>query len=365
MATASVQVDGPANVRRRAQGDVAVITPWNNPVYLALGKIVPAVVYGNTVVWKPAPEARKVSTHLRECLDEAGWPRGLVNILDGGHREAEDLMNEQSIAAVTITGSLEAGDRAQAICSRRHIPLQAELGGNNAAIVWPDADLRAAAKSVAAGAFEMAGQRCTANRRLIVERSSREQFLRMLLEESSALHWGDPLKVETQIGPLVSAYHRDRVAATVERAVSGRTVSALHPLGRAIRGAGGSGSNWYPPTIVFCDDPDAEIVQEETFGPVLVVQTARDWDEAIRLCNGVRQGLAAAVFTGSPMIVDRFLDQAEAGILKVNQSTADAAVDVPFGGWKASGLGPPEHGAFDFDFYTRPQTVYGALPGAH
>ena len=101
------------------------------------------------------------------------------------------------------------------------------------------------------------------------------------------------------------------------------------------------------------------IVQEETFGPVLVVQTARDWDEAISLCNGVRQGLAAAVFTGSQVIVDRFLDEAEAGILKVNQSTADATVDVPFGGWKASGFGPPEHGAFDAEFYTRPQTVYG------
>ena len=178
------EVVGTASVRRRAHGVVAVITPWNNPIYLALGKIIPAILYGNTVVWKPAPEAQSVSGRLLECLDVAGWPEGLVNALHGGHREAEDLMNEPSVAAVTITGSLSAGDCARAICSRRHVSLQAELGGNNAAIVWPDADLRAAAQSVAAGTFEMAGQRCTANRRVIVMESCRARFLPMLLEET-------------------------------------------------------------------------------------------------------------------------------------------------------------------------------------
>jgi acyl-CoA reductase-like NAD-dependent aldehyde dehydrogenase len=121
----------------------------------------------------------------------------------------------------------------------------------------------------------------------------------------------------------------------------------------------GRDDRWYPSTILCCANPNAEIVQEESFGPVLVVQTARDWDEAMRLCNGVRQGLAASIFTGSREMTERFLAEAQAGILKVNQSTADAAVDVPFGGWKASGLGPPEHGIFDLDFYTRPQTIYG------
>src|SRR5205823_5505759 len=141
--------------------------------------------------------------------------------------------------------------------------------GNNAAIVWPDADLSEAAQRVAAGALELAGQRCTANRRVIVHESCRDAFVRLLLQHSAALRWGDPLQGETQIGPLVGAVQRDRV--------------------------------------------------------------------------------------------ERFLDEAQAGILKVNQSTADAAVDVPFGGWKASGLGPPEHGAFDLEFCTRPQVVYGGI----
>jgi acyl-CoA reductase-like NAD-dependent aldehyde dehydrogenase len=362
-AVPDAEATGPALVRRRPHGVVAVVTPWNNPIYLALGKFVSAVLYGNTVVWKPAPEARLVSRRLFEHLDEAGWPEGLVSLLEGDRHEAEDLMDDSGVAAVTITGSSVAGTSAQAICARRRVPLQAELGGNNAAIIWPDANLARAARQVAAGALEMAGQRCTANRRVIVAESCREPFLEWLLQESAALSWGDPLRVETQIGPLVSAAHCDRVAGAVRRAVAD-CGPALRPHGLALPDAAGHEGAWYPPTIVCCDDPSLEIVQEETFGPVLVVQTARDWDHAISLCNGVRQGLAAAVFTSSRNIVDRFLDEAEAGILKVNQSTADAAVDVPFGGWKASGLGPPEHGAFDLEFYTRPQTVYGTLSGA-
>jgi alpha-ketoglutaric semialdehyde dehydrogenase len=355
---------GPALLRRRPHGVVAVITPWNNPIYLALGKFVSAVIHGNAVVWKPAPEAQSVSRRLLEHLDEAGWPEGLVSLLEGGRREAADLMNDPAVAAVTITGSSEAGSSAQEICARRRIPLQAELGGNNAAIIWPDANLSEAARQVASGALEMAGQRCTANRRVIVAESCHEPFLQLLLQKCASLRWGDPLLIETQIGPLVSALHRDRVASVVERAVVD-CGPALRPHGVIEPNAAGHEGAWYPPTILCCDDPSVEIVQEETFGPVLVVQTARDWDHAMSLCNGVRQGLAAAVFTGSQKIVDRFLDEAEAGILKVNQSTADAAVDVPFGGWKASGVGPPEHGAFDLEFYTRPQTVYGTLSGAH
>ena len=253
-----------------------------------------------------------------------------------------------------------AGRAAQDICAERHIPLQAELGGNNAAIIWPDADLAAAARAVAAGALEMAGQRCTANRRVIVHDDCRETFVPLLLKATAALKWGDPSETDTVIGPMVSTAHRDRVAALVQRAAS-YCDALLLPLGGEPRSVGTHGAKFYPPTIIFCDDPAAKIVQEETFGPVLVVQKAPDWDAAINLCNGVRQGLAAAVFTASDEVASRFLDEAEAGMLKVNQATSNAMVDAPFGGWKASGFGPPEHGQFDVEFCTRPQTVYGAM----
>src|SRR5262245_11261040 len=267
-------------------------------------------------------------------------------------------MNDSRVAAVTVTGSLATGYSAREICARRCIPLQAELGGNNAAIVWSDAKLQEAARMIAAGAFEMAGQRCTANRRAIVHDACRSEFMKLLEMESAALRWGDPSQHDTDIGPLVSLEHRARAAAIVERA-KGRNHLKLLPLGDVPPAVDAHAGKYYPPTIICCNDPADEIVQEETFGPVLVVQTAHDWAQAIQLLNGVRQGLAAAVFTTSRDIVQNFLERAEAGILKINQSTAEASIDAPFGGWKASGIGVPEHGAFDQEFYTRVQTIYG------
>ncbi len=344
--------------RRRPHGVVAAITPWNNPIYLPIGKIAPAVLYGNAVIWKPAPEARAVSRALMECLAKADWPGGLVLLVEGGEREGMAMMADPAVSAVTLTGGSLAGYAAQEICGRRRIALQAELGGNNAAIVWPDADLTDAARKLAAGAFEMAGQRCTANRRVIVHADARETFLPLLIQAAAALHWGDPSSPVTDIGPMVSAKHRDRVASLVERARKDCALPIL-PLGETPSSGARSAAPFYPPTILACEDPGSEIVQEESFGPVLVVQTARDFTHAIDLLNGVRQGLAAALFAAAPNIVRAFLDEAEAGILKINQSTSGADVDAPFGGWKSSGLGPPEHGRFDLEFFTRQQTIYG------
>jgi acyl-CoA reductase-like NAD-dependent aldehyde dehydrogenase len=344
-------VNGAAEVRRQPLGLVALITPWNNPIYIPLGKIAPAVAHGNGVVWKPAPAAQEVSRRLTEMLE--GLPLELV---EGGREAAAAAIAEPEVDAVTITGSSLAGFAAQEVCARRRIPLQAELGGNNAAIVWADADLPLAAREIAEGVFAQAGQRCTANRRAIVHRDCRDEFLQLLEIETSALPWGDPHAPETKVGPLVNADARARVAGLVSRAGGGVELRTPHGE-EAPRSASLEGS-WYPPTIAICDDPRHELVMEESFGPILVVQTAADWDEAITLLNGVPQGLVAALFSSSEELRDRFLREAAAGILKLDRSTADAAVDVAFGGWKGSGIGPPEHGEFDRDFYTRPQAVY-------
>jgi acyl-CoA reductase-like NAD-dependent aldehyde dehydrogenase/nicotinamidase-related amidase len=345
-------------VRRVPHGVVALVTPWNNPVYIPLGKIAPALLCGNTVVWKPAPAADKISLRLWDALRSAGVPEGVVSLVQGDAVTAREIISSSDVDAVSFTGASAAGYGVQEICSARRIPLQAELGGNNAAIVWPDCDLTAAAEHIAAGAFGMAGQRCTANRRVIVHESCLKTFLDELVKATMALKWGAPLDAETHVGPLVSAEHAARVAALIERCKP-HAARIITPHGSDVaEPAPGFPGAWHPPTIVCCDDARSEIVQEETFGPVLVLQTARDWDHAITLCNGVRQGLAASVFTASRSLADAFLAQARAGILKVNQSTADAAVDAPFGGWKASGVGPPEHGDCDIEFYTRTQTAY-------
>ena len=344
--------------RSRPLGVVAIITPWNNPLAIPLGKIAPALLFGNTVVWKPAIPGASIAGRLLDLFAAGGLLPGALNVVQGDHSTAGHLMEDPRIGAVTLTGSLTAGYAAQLVCARRAIPVQAELGGNNAAIVWSDADLPSAAQAIASGGFGSAGQRCTANRRVIIAQSCHEDFVAQLRQAARELNFGDPLDAATHVGPVISRQAAQRMAATVHRAKQAG-FDVFHEGGRECHDVSGRQADaYYPPTIICCPDPAAEIVQEETFGPVIVVQPAQDWQEAIALCNGVPQGLAAAVFTTSPERQQQFLAEARAGLLKINASTAGAVGDAPFGGWKASGVGPPEHGSWDAEFYTRPQAVY-------
>ena len=344
--------------RRRPLGTVALVTPWNVPLAIPLGKLLPALLYGNAVVWKPAPAGSGVALEVLRLLGEAGVPPDAVSLVCGDHTTAERLMAHADVDAVSLTGSSAVGTCAQAICAARRVPLQAELGGNNAAIVWSDCDLDDAAAKLAAGAFGSAGQRCTASRRVVVDARCVDDFVDRLAAATGALAWGDPLDPATRVGPLVSVAACERVAGVVERAraCGARVLTAPEHAARADalerRGA------YLPPRIVRCDDPQAEIVQEETFGPVLVVQPAASFDAALALLNGVPQGLAAALFSNAPERRARFLDEARAGILKVGTASAGVGAETPFAGWKASGVGPAEHGTGDPEFYTRPQAVY-------
>lgn len=349
---------GRATSRRLPRGIVALVTPWNNPAAVPLGKLIPAVLLGNAVVWKPAPPGSAVALELLDWLAEVGFPPGLVSVVCGSRSTAERLMDAPGVDAVTLTGSEAAGLTAVIAAAGRGVPLQAELGGNNGAIVWGDADLDRAAGAVAEGAFGMAGQRCTATRRVIVERGSLEAFMEQLVSAAGRLGWGDPLRAGVSVGPLVSRQALERVAGTVDRARA-QGCSVIPVQGGDGRKAALSRRGFYfPPTIVLADNPRFEIVQEETFGPVLVVQSASGWEEAIGLLNGVRQGLVASLFSSSPERRDSFLERAQAGVLKLGEATAGVAAHLPFGGWKRSGLGPPEHGESDVETYTRLQALY-------
>ncbi len=298
--SASVACEPETVAQDRPLGAIALVTPWNNPLAIPVGKIAPALVYGNTLAWKPAPAGTRVAVELTRLLRAAGAPAGVVSMVAGDARTARLLMEHPAIEAVSLTGGAAAGWAARAICGRRGVPLQAELGGNNPALVAADADLDAAAAAIAEGAFGFAGQRCTANRRAIVERAALDDFLARLIDATSRIAWGRPEDPATVAGPLISTAARRRVEGAIARAVDAGANLLTPPLeawpGAAALRAEGA---YLPPTVLSSDDPTAEIVQEETFGPVLVVQPAQDWTEAIRLANGVRQGLAAAAFTGS------------------------------------------------------------------
>ncbi len=338
--------------RRRPHGIVGLGTPWNSPVAIPLGKIGPALACGNVAVWKPAPAAAVIAERLVELFAAAGGPPGVLGLVTGDADAACSVMEDVRVRAISLTGSATAGAVAQEIAARRHVPLQAELGGNNAAIVWSDGDLDRAAARIAEAAFGQAGQRCTANRRVVVDTACADEFVLRLSRATAALVVGDPFDPASHVGPLVSTEAAARVLASIGRA---------RPSARAVIVPHGSAPRppFLPPTIVLCDDPSAEIVQEETFGPVLVVQRAENFTRALRLLNGVRQGLVAALFSPSVELRARFLEDAEAGVLKLDDATADAGVEAPFGGWKASGIGPPEHGEADLEFYTRAQALYG------
>lgn len=349
-------------VRHQPLGVVGVISPWNNPVAIPIGKIVPALAYGNTVVWKPAPAGTRVAHTLLRLLHESGAPANVVQLVTGDHNTAQRIAADENINAVTLTGSVLAGYAIQEICSRRIVPLQAELSGNNAAIVWDDAGFSHAAAQVAWGAFAFAGQRCTANRRVIIHASCYEDFLRELEIAASRLTWGDPLATSTEIGPVINTEKRDELAglvATTEASGAAHRVVRLHE-DHAKQSWVRAGA-YAQPVIACCDMAEHALVQEETMSPLLVVQRAEDFDHALALCNGVRQGLVSALFSNSSDLRQRFLEQAQAGVLKFNESTAGVDVALPFGGWKASGLGPPEHGEGDRLFYAHMQAVYNAV----
>lgn len=352
--------EGDGLVRRQPLGVVALISPWNNPVAIPVGKIAPALAFGNTLIWKPAPAATRIAETVLRLLRQVGVPSDAVRLLPGDHRTAHTLATHASIGAVTLTGSLAAGYSIQEICARRMIPLQAELNGNNAAIVWDDADLEQAAKQVAWGAFGFAGQRCTANRRVIVSRARFAALFEELKAAGECLVWGDPLDQATDIGPVISASKRDETIGLLDRARSDQDVHSIEILQKnSAQEPFVSAGAYAQPAILGCDRQDHPLVQEETMSPLLVVQRAEDFEHALALCNGTRYGLAAALFSSSREIQERFLAEAQAGILKINTSTAGADISLPFGGWKASGLGPPEHGEADRLFYTRLQAVYG------
>ncbi|MBP2453546.1 aldehyde dehydrogenase family protein [Mycolicibacterium lutetiense] len=351
-------------ITRKPLGVIGVITPFNFPIAIPAWKIAPALVYGNTVVWKPASTVPLLAIRLAQALTESGLPAGVLNLLIGGSDVGNAIVDHRGIDAITFTGSTGVGRRIAAAAAARGVPAQAEMGGKNAAVVLDDADIDLALEQVMLGAFRSTGQKCTATSRLIVTEGIAEKFLATLAEHAAALTVGDPTDDATQMGPVINGTAHQSISAGVQAAA--RQGATVLTGGRPYADGPLAEGYFIAPTIIELDDAPADVWTDELFGPVLAVKRAADADAAFALASDSEFGLSAAIFTQDLTRALQAVEQIDVGVLHVNSESAGADPHVPFGGAKKSGLGPKEQGGAARDFFTHTTTVYlrGGRPGA-
>jgi aldehyde dehydrogenase (NAD+) len=338
-------------------GPVAIITPWNFPVAIPVWKLAPALVSGNTVVFKPASLTPLTAALIVEMFEECGIPPGVLNLIYGGGREVGDtVVKHPAIQAVSFTGSNDVGIGLYAAAAAKGIKCQCEMGGKNPIVILGDADLDLAVESTIQGAFGSTGQRCTATSRAVVEGSIANEFVERLHARAASLVVGNGLDPKTNIGPSVD----DKQLETVLEYVGvGKSEGAkLVRGGERLKDDGRDRGYFVSPTIFDNVDPGMRIAQEEIFGPVLSVIRAPDPMTALTVANGVKFGLSASIYTNDVSKMFRFVDQLEAGIVHVNSPTVGGEAHIPFGGMKATGVGLREMGRVAIDFYTELKVVY-------
>lgn len=343
-------------VVRRPVGVIGAITPFNFPISIPAWKLAPALVWGNTVVWKPATSVPVLAMRLAEAFEQAGLPRGVLNLVNGTSEVGEAIVSHPDVDAVTFTGSTKVGRFIAAQLAARGVPFQGELGGKNASLVLDDADLDLAVEQVMAGAFAAAGQKCTATSRVVVQDAVADEFLRLLAARTRAMVVGDALADGVAVGPVVDAAARDRVAAAVARARTYATpVVAPEPY---LDGPLADGFFIAPAVFELSDDDPGELWHEELFGPVVGVRRVASVAEGIALVNDSEYGLSTAVFTTNLGRALEAIEDIRVGVVHINSASAGADLHVPFGGTRRSGLGPKEQGAVARDFFTETATVY-------
>ncbi|MFF2876482.1 aldehyde dehydrogenase family protein [Gottfriedia sp. NPDC057991] len=337
-------------------GPIGLITPWNFPIAIPVWKLAPALVYGNTVVIKPADLTPKCVYHVIKALDEAGIPAGVVNCVFGrGSVVGTELVEHPYIKAISFTGSNQVGNQIQQKATAKGKKVQMELGGKNPLIVLADADIEKAIEIAVSGAFRSTGQKCTATSRVIVEESIYEAFRDRLVERTKTLKVGNPLHDDTFVGPAVSQSQLDGVLAMIE---AGKDEATLLYGGEVPADEELKNGFYVQPTIFENVSPDARIAREEIFGPVIALFKVKNYEEAVAMANDTEYGLSAAICTNNFTIAQRFVEDIEVGLVHVNNETAGSEPQVPFGGCKNSSTGSREQGKTAIDFYTQVKTVY-------
>ncbi len=338
-------------------GVVTVITPWNFPISIPARKIAPALITGNTVVFKPSSETPLIAYRLVEAFQKAGLPDGVINFVTGSSSEiGEGLVNHPAVKAVTFTGSTGAGERIH-----RNVSLetrtQMELGGKNPIIVMEDADVDLAAELTVNGGFSLTGQACTGTSRVLVMKSVKEHFVQALVEKTKALKIGSGFEQGVMICPLASEKQLTNVLKYIEL---GKTEGAHLVYGGAHIQEGEFEKGYYVQPTIFTDvTPAMTIAKEEIFGPVISVMEVENYDEAIKVANDVKYGLSASIVTNNLRVAQQFTKDIKAGTVKVNRTTTGNLINAPFGGMKKSSTSTfRESGRAGLEFFTQIKTVY-------
>jgi len=342
---------------RKPLGVCGMITPWNFPMAIPTWKIMPALVAGNTVVFKPATLTPLLAVRLVEVFEEAGLSPGVLNLVLGTGGEVGDaILAHPDVALVSFTGSIETGDHVAMEAARTRKRVSLELGGKNAIIVLDDADLDLALDGIVWSAFGTSGQRCTAASRVIVHRSVERALTDRLAERVGKLRLGDGMQEGIEIGPVISRAQLERINSYM---AIGRQEGAELVIGGAIVSDGAfARGHFHQPTIFGGATASMRVAQEEIFGPVTTIIPVDSFEEAIDAANGVQYGLSAAIYTADVNRAFRAMQDIDTGILYINAGTIGAEIQLPFGGTKAIGNGHREAGQAALDVVTEWQSIY-------
>lgn len=340
---------------RRPLGVVGLIAPWNFPWAIPVWKSAPALVAGNTVVFKPAELTPATASLLVEIYEEAGLPPGVFNMVVGsGSVVGEAIVSASAIRAVSFTGSNAVGNALYVKAAARGIKVTCEMGGKNAVIVMPDADLDKAATAIHGGAFGSTGQRCTATSRVLAHPAVKEGLLERLVDKAEKIKVGPGLDETVDMGPAVDEkqWQTDLDYIEVAKSEGARLVTGGKRPAHLEQGY------FVEPTIFDNVTPAMRIFKEEVFGPVLAVSTANTLQEAIDFANSVEYGLTTSIFTENIDTVLRFVEEVETGMIHVNEPTIGGEAQLPFGGTKATGVGEREMAEEGLNFFTELKTVF-------
>jgi len=338
-------------------GVVGAITPWNFPIAIPSWKMLPALVCGNTVVFKPATDTPLLGERFVELLDEAGLPKGVVNIVHGGGGAVGDrLVRHPDVPVITLTGSRETGVEVMRNAAEHLKHVHLELGGKNAIIVLDDADLELAVEGILWSAFGTSGQRCTAASRVIVQAGAYDALESKLVAAAERLRLGYGWEDDTDVGPVINKSALEKIHSYTE---IGKDEGAKLLTGGEVATGNGLGDGYYYRPTIFGDvEPQMRIAQEEIFGPTTALIRVRDFDEAIRVSNGIKYGLSSSIFTRDVNKAFRAMRDLQAGITYINAGTIGAEVHLPFGGTKDTGNGHREAGQAALDVFTEWKSIY-------